>query len=452
MKSILKNRVIYILLVLFMCIFPIRVSAAAEATAAEDNGGPAEEEISGTQDNQKVKSAVESRIKSSGNNYPIVLVHGFLGWGDDDKVLGKSYWGWDNSLREMLNKDGYEVYAPSVGPVSSNWDRACELYAYLVGGTVDYGEVHSGKYGHSRYGRTFPGVMKDLGKRDKNGQIKKVHLIGHSMGGETSRVLAQLLENGSAEEAAKTGKNTSPLFKGGKHWIESITTISTPHDGNQQVQDDTEYYFHKFTTYIAAQCGGINEKRINYDFKLDQWGLKRNPGESAQSYIKRVLTSPILNADNKDISTWDLSLSGASELNSFAKAQSDIYYFSIACSDTHKSLFSKYQVPNCNMNPLLIGSAVNMGKFTQRGPGKITVDSSWWESDGFVSVRSSMGPHEGSADKITEFNGTPKKGVWNYLGKVNNVDHLEVIFLMQPWHKAYLQNEYRTWAKMLSQL
>jgi len=33
--------------------------------------------------------------------------------------------------------------------------RACELFYYLKGGTVDYGVERSEKYGHSRYGHTY---------------------------------------------------------------------------------------------------------------------------------------------------------------------------------------------------------------------------------------------------------------------------------------------------------
>lgn len=33
--------------------------------------------------------------------------------------------------------------------------RACELFFYLKGGTVDYGEERSEKYGHSRFGHTY---------------------------------------------------------------------------------------------------------------------------------------------------------------------------------------------------------------------------------------------------------------------------------------------------------
>ena len=52
----------------------------------------------------------------------------------------------------MLNEKGIEAYAPAVGPLSSAWDRACELYAQLMGTRVDYGEAHSKMHGHNRYG------------------------------------------------------------------------------------------------------------------------------------------------------------------------------------------------------------------------------------------------------------------------------------------------------------
>ena len=213
MKNIFKEKVIAAFLVIFMFILPISVSATEVSGVEEDslskaeqrldskiNGGPSKEEVKGIQEEKDVKKAVDS-YKKSGNNYPVVLVHGLLGWGNTE-VLDKNYWGWNFSIRDMLNSEGFEVYTPTVGAVSSNWDRACELYAYLVGGTVDYGQAHAEKYGHSRYGKTYPGAIKNIGQVDKDGNIKKIHLMGHSMGGETSRVLAQLLENGSLEEKA----------------------------------------------------------------------------------------------------------------------------------------------------------------------------------------------------------------------------------------------------------
>jgi triacylglycerol lipase len=52
---------------------------------------------------------------------------------------------------------GHQTYYASMGPISSNWDRACELYAQIKGTVVDYGQAHSAKYGHARYGKDYRG-------------------------------------------------------------------------------------------------------------------------------------------------------------------------------------------------------------------------------------------------------------------------------------------------------
>lgn len=387
------------------------------------------------------------------NNYPIVMVHGLFGWGNNE-LYGINYWGGKNSLKDLLTKNGYKVFTPTIGSVSSNWDRACELYAYLKGGTVDYGEFHSKKYGHARYGRTYPGVYPELGTSDANG-LKKVHLIGHSMGGETIRLLAQLLENGDPDEINYNKTNISPLFTGNHHWIDSITTIATPHDGSQEdeMQDSLEPFAHEFFAAMASNAGIVNSSNPCFDFRLDQWGLKKESNESYKNYYSRVFNSNLWK-ETKDLSIWDLSQEGAQQLNSWVRAQKDIYYFSISCVDTHKDLFTDHQIPNVNMNPLLLKSSTFMGQYTNFSPNKVQVDSSWWRNDGIVSVRSAIGPHEGSNDEIVSYNPniTPQKGVWNYMGEINDVDHIEVVLQHNPIYQKCLQNKFIEWAKMLTNL
>ena len=121
------------------------------------------------------------------NNYPIILVNGFAGWGREE-MLGVKYWGGVHDIQEDLKRNGYTVHTAAVGPVSSNWDRACELYAQISGGTVDYGAVHAEKHGHNRFGRTYSGFAPNWS------ETNKVHLVGHSMGGQTIRTLVQLLK------------------------------------------------------------------------------------------------------------------------------------------------------------------------------------------------------------------------------------------------------------------
>lgn len=396
-------------------------------------------------------AATNSNNVAACNHYPIIMVHGLFGWGNDE-LMGINYWGGSESLREDLGNGGYEVYTPSIGPVASNWDRACELYAYIKGGTVDYGEAHSKKYGHARYGRTYPGVYPQFGTLSSSNGIQKIHLIGHSMGGETIRTFVQLLENGSMEEILNTPKdNISPLFTGGKSWVDSVTTIATPHDGSPVAHEkyDIEPFTHQFIAALAAENGNINCDNLGLDFKLDQWGLERTPGESYRSYFNRVMTSNIWKKTT-DLSLWDLAPEGASALNSWVKANNDVYYFSIACVDTHKDLLTGYQVPNLNINPILIKSSFTIGSYTNNKPGDVKVDNTWWRNDGIVSVISAVCPHVGSTDKMVPYDGTPKKGIWNYLGEIKSVDHLEVVAMDK--YRSTLEPKYFDLAKMLSNL
>ncbi|SUJ64236.1 glycerol ester hydrolase; Lipase precursor [Staphylococcus aureus] len=95
-----------------------------------------------------------------------------------------------------MRKQGYNVHQASVSAFGSNYDRAVELYYYIKGGRVDYGAAHAAKYGHERYGKTYKGIMPNWEPG------KKVHLVGHSMGGQTIRLMEEFLRNGNKEEIA----------------------------------------------------------------------------------------------------------------------------------------------------------------------------------------------------------------------------------------------------------
>ena len=114
--------------------------------------------------------------KADSYKYPCIFVHGILGYGDNDKLNSVTpYWGmqYKEDLMKSLNARGYDCHAASVGPLSSAWDRACELYAQLAGTVVDYGAAHSAEHHHERYGRSYVGkaLIDTFGKTDKNGNI-----------------------------------------------------------------------------------------------------------------------------------------------------------------------------------------------------------------------------------------------------------------------------------------
>ncbi|MGE5370598.1 MAG: lipase [Solirubrobacterales bacterium] len=368
------------------------------------------------------------------NSYPIIFVHGFAGFA---RTAGINYWGGLADVPAYLRANGYEAYPVAVGPFSSNWDRACELYTEIKGGTVDYGAAHAAKYGHLRFGRTYPGLVPGWGQPDAGGQLKKVHLIAHSMGGQTSRVFLQLLEQGSTEELLYAAEHpetgaASDLFAGGKSWVDGLMTVSTPHDGSTLAYavNGMAPWLQQAFAAIEMIFGAILDPL--YDFYLDQWGVTRQPGESFSAYCARIKTNSVWQR-TKDLSSWDLSPEGAQELNSWVEAQPDVYYFSWSTKSSMKDIFTGHQIPNIYMNPAWYGNTMHLGAYTGGGPGKVTVDKTWWENDGWVNVRSMNGPKIGSSDQIVTFNGTPQIGKWNHLGLKKDWDHTDIIGIGTLW-------------------
>jgi triacylglycerol lipase len=367
--------------------------------------------------------------EARGNHHPIVLVHGLLGFGREE-LFGYKYWGGFTDLEARLRAAGFEARTAAVGPVSSNWDRACELYACIRGGRVDYGQAHAARHGHERYGRWYPGLLPEWGQPDSaNGGLRKVHIIGHSLGGQTGRVLIQLLAEGSAEERAATpATGLSPLFTGGKDWVASLTTIATPHDGTTLVYKyDLQGDFLKalFAMWIALSA---TSEEAYYDFKLDQWGLGRQPGEDYRVYRDRVLSHEIWR-DTTDTARWDGSPEGARELNRWVSARPDVYYFSWATEATWRDPFDGTQVPELGMPGVMASLARFMGSYTRGtgSAGQVSIDRAWWQNDGIVNTVSMNGPKLGSTDRIVNFAGVPAPGVWNYMGLLKSFDHLDVI-------------------------
>ncbi len=362
---------------------------------------------------------------TTGKDTPIILVHGFLGFGPDE-MLGYNYWGGFDSLQSRLESQGYTVYVAGVGPVSSSWDRACELYVQIKGGEVDYGNGHSNHYKHDRIDsfKNFSGFYPQW---DAN---HPVHLIGHSQGGQTIRLLAQLLEQGHptySQVGYSADNETSPLFQGSNSGlVKSVTTISTPHDGTT-IACGIEIipFAQEFILGIASTIGLFGDEVV-YDFKLGQFGLVRNPGESLRHYIKKVINSEAFNG-TLDSSAWDMDpIEGVYEFNGWVTTQPNIYYFSWSTEQTFELWPTRYHAPEPGMNLALAGSTWFMGAYSITG-----ISSSWYENDGVVNTISMNGPKHNSSDVIVEYDGYPQTGEWNHMGLIS-LDHGDIVGIL-PW-------------------
>jgi len=352
------------------------------------------------------------------NNYPIVLIHGFMGWGPEE-MGNYSYWGGKSNYIKDLADDEHKIMAVSVGPISSNWDRAIEAFYQIKGGQVDYGSSHSEKNKIIR----MPNEKNYVGLYPQWSEKNPVHIIGHSMGGQTARMLNYLLtqeinnNNGEKEESALLGKSHLG-------WIKSITTISTPHDGTTLSHIITSTI--PYVQYFAGIAGLFGNNYFH--FNLEQFGIKKQKNETWLSFITGLKDNSIINT--KNFSAYDLSLPGAKDFNGYSQASPDVYYFSFITSTTKKDEKTSFHVPFDNTPLLNKARAKLIGSRSGYWADGTQTDSLWFENDGVVNSISMFGPTTGvnGSDPIIEYD--PKDllitGQW-YWTKVNRMDHWSVI-------------------------
>ena len=379
-------------------------------------------------------AAAANTQQSGAERYPTVYVHGLMGWGARDQIYAVTpYWGLTSDLMPYLTSKGYESYAASVGPLSSAWDRACELYAQLTGTTVDYGAAHAAEYGHARYGVTYDKPLFEGWSADK-----KINLVGHSFGGATIRLFLDILADGSAQEqaAAKAdGTEVSPFFQGGKaDWVYSLTTLAAPHNGTTFLEccgDMTQFAAEVSTT--MAKLLGISDFKGVYDFQLEQFGFYRKDGETVLEALDRVLHSDFLS--HNDNVFRDLTIDRALELNDDIEIQPNVYYFSYAGDKTRQSALTGERTSAADMTPLFVPFANQMcSYYNQTTAGGFQIDKSWAPNDGLVNTVSALYPTNSAGKCLTKSGQTGyiqrdgysnvsyQPGVWNVM-PVRHYDH-----------------------------
>lgn len=352
------------------------------------------------------KQLKEDDSMNAKNSYPLIFVHGMFGWGSSVGIDKYSpYWGaTTGNLMEYMTQKGYEAYAPSVGPVSSAWDCACELYAQLTGTRVDYGIAHSNKKLHDRFGRKYDKpLFEGFGE-------KKIHLIGHSHGGQVIRLLAHLLTYGDERERAVTrDEDISGLFTGGKeHLISSVTTICSPNNGTSLYSICEEANIvaplGRITDFFLAVIGRsfLHERLV--DFQLEQYKLTPLRGEKKAG---KIITAMNKMRDSDDHVLTDLSFTGANALNEYIEISKNINYFCYTSNGLNANNLEPENIKFPLLKPLC--KLIAKRELPQNQCG-IEFNDSWRENDGLVNVPSALNPID---EPAKDFNGIIEPGIWN---------------------------------------
>ena len=373
----------------------------------------------------------ERLVDKSGfaTDYPYIFVHGMGGWAPENEFYSMSpYWGgglWlsDNDLIKRLNDQGIEAYAPAVGPLSSAWDRACELYAQLVGGTVDYGAAHSAAHGHDRFGFTYEPVMGESWNTQD-----KINLVGHSFGGATVRLFTSLMAFGCEEEIAATGAQTSGLFTGGHDSIHSCITLSAPHNGTQvanMLYDITGPY------YILVMLYNLIGSVIGNDFlvfslQMGHFGLTPQQDEKRAKFSFDAINNYYLSGDN---CYYDMTLRGAAELNSKIRLSDSTYYYSYSSAATKTDIFGK-QLIYSTVTPIFYISSLMLRISEGKTYDGITIEGDWAVNDGIVPLKSARYPlcDEATALSYEESIADGRAietGRWYYMETLTGTDHFD---------------------------
>ena len=327
-----------------------------------------------------------------------ICVHGLCGWGSYDEAYKKRpYWGMSGGdLMVWLRDKGFDSYAASVAPTGSAWDRACELYAQLAGTKVDYGEAHSKKYGHQRYGRDFSGCPLIPSFDDET----RLVLLGHSFGGTTIRMFSELMAHGDEDEKLTSeGQDISPFFMGGmENRIFSIVTLASPMNGT--------------TAYDLS-----NDPDFDVSGVIVPWWSR------IMARLMSVRTRAETDGrDLRDYAGYDMHLDNARAMNERIGTLPEVYYFSVPCSYTRKQPDGTHR-PEKGMEPLFVMRSCLIGAYSGKTKGGMTVDETWRENDGLVNTISAMAP-SGAPSKPLERDDI-KPSIWNVFPVLNG-DHMYV--------------------------
>ncbi len=370
---------------------------------------------------------------SSESAYPYVFIPGMVGWGTEYKYYDEfPYWGGGfkigqtDSILSVFENIGIEVYAANPGPFNSAWDRACEVYASLTGSVVDYGEAHSKKHNHERYGFSYEG--KALMGEPWNLQ-DKINLLGYSFGTEVARLLISLLAFGNEDELNATGSETSELFKGGHNCVNACITLSAPHNGTPlaNVLVDTKVpmmllatLFHFIGCTFGNNIGPVS-------LQLSHFGITPKQGYKRAEFDLPKLYNYYNSNDNCG---YDMTLRGARELNELIKMSPDTYYYSFSTYSTVTNEETGKQNIVGNTNWMFRPTSLILKGLEGLVIDGVKLTGEWALHDGVIPVASSKYPDVDEAfaksyEEVIKAKEKIETGIWYYMEPIFKMDHFD---------------------------
>ncbi|CAM8876713.1 unnamed protein product [Rhodiola kirilowii] len=366
----------------------------------------------------RVEEASSSGPRS--DDPPIVLVHGIFGFGKG-RLGGLSYFA-------GAEKKDERVLVPDLGSLTSIYDRARELFYYLKGGRVDYGEEHSLASGHSRYGRIY-----EKGNYPEWDDDHPIHFVGHSAGAQVVRVLQQMLAD-KAFEGHETSEN----------WVLSLTSLSGAFNGTTRtyldgIQPEDGRSLKPVCLLQLCRLGVIFYDWLDipwlkayYGFGFDHFNMSwRKIGVRGLIDLLMGNTGPFVSGD------WvlpGLTIQGSMKLNSRLNTFPNTFYFSYATKRTTRLLHFTVPSSILRTHPLLFIRVLQMSiwRYPQDAPlpYKGYRDEDWQDNDGALNTISMTHPRipieQPSHFVVNDFDCQAlEPGIWYY--KIIEGDHIMLI-------------------------
>ncbi|KAJ4968603.1 hypothetical protein NE237_015304 [Protea cynaroides] len=373
--------------------------------------------------NVNVNTETDMNLKSHASTNlddlpPIVLIHGIFGFGKG-RLGGLSYFA-------GAEKKDDRVLVPDLGSLTSIYDRARELFYYLKGGQVDYGEEHSKACGHSQFGRIY-----ELGNFPVWDEDHPIHIVGHSAGAQVARVLQQML----ADKAFKGYEDTS------ENWVLSITSLSGALNGTTRtyldgMQPEDGRSMKPICLLQLCRLGVIVYEWLDiswlknyYDFGFSHYNISwKKIGISGLVDCLLGNVGPFASGD------WilpDLTIQGTMRLNTHLNTFPDTFYFSYATKRTRKIMGITLPSSILGIHPMFFIRVLQMSQWRHPPdvlpPYKGYRDEDWQDNDGALNTIAMTHPRlpveHPSFSVVDDSECMPlQPGIWYY--KILEADHI----------------------------